>query len=221
MLERLWRMLELLLTLLILLRVRSLKLLSLLLLSLLVLQLHMRLLLVLELVALRRASVQRHHHVAMSLQAHGADVMQARVLEQLGELGVPERGLRELQMEAGSEKPLHVRERHKLGSLRHGGDDLLQTCPDRVPTRKGARAFRGGGARLPALGALLFDHRLGPAVRHDRAIQVAEQLLLGYGQLHDVAHLAEGTALQEGQPPAHKDLRARVPPPRKHHISVI
>mmetsp|Transcript_56616 Transcript_56616/g.166217 ORF Transcript_56616/g.166217 Transcript_56616/m.166217 type:complete len:398 (-) Transcript_56616:825-2018(-) len=56
-----------------------------------------------------------HHDVAVAAQLHRADVAQALVLQQLGELGVPERRLAELHVEARPEYSLDVRERNGAG----------------------------------------------------------------------------------------------------------
>mmetsp|Transcript_68348 Transcript_68348/g.179198 ORF Transcript_68348/g.179198 Transcript_68348/m.179198 type:complete len:240 (+) Transcript_68348:808-1527(+) len=167
----------------------------------------------------------RDDDVAVALEPHAADVAQAPVLEQLGELGVAQGRLAQLQAEARAEEALEVGERDRLRvpavSWPRPGDDLLEARLHRVPAGERARSPGRAGARALALGAPLLDHRLRAAVGHNSAVEVAEELLLRDGKLHNVADLAQRAALEEGHVAARQHLGAGVAPAGKHHVGVV
>mmetsp|Transcript_39984 Transcript_39984/g.119687 ORF Transcript_39984/g.119687 Transcript_39984/m.119687 type:complete len:306 (+) Transcript_39984:574-1491(+) len=141
--------------------------------------------------AARVRLLQRAHDVAVALQPHRTDVAQARILQQLRELGVPEGCLAELRVEPGPEQPLHVGQGDRAHAGAEGAKDLLQAGAHRLPCGESALSLRRTRARPLALRAALLHHRLRALVGHDGAVEVAQQLLLRDGELHNVAHLAQ------------------------------
>jgi hypothetical protein len=75
-------------------------------------------------VARLRGCEPRANDVAVPLQTHFANVAEARILQQLGELRIPKRGLAEIDMEACVKEALHVRERDRA-RRRQLADDFL------------------------------------------------------------------------------------------------
>mmetsp|Transcript_55008 Transcript_55008/g.131475 ORF Transcript_55008/g.131475 Transcript_55008/m.131475 type:complete len:391 (-) Transcript_55008:3-1175(-) len=168
----------------------------------------------------RLALIRRTNHIAVALEPHVAHVLEAYVLQQLRELGVSQGRLREFRVVAGPEEALHVGQGDGRGAAAR--QDLLEALLHLLPVREvGAGVPRRVGAGPLLLGTALLDHRLGALVGHHRAVEVAQQLLLADGQLHDVTHLAQGTAVQEVQAAAHQGLGAAVPAAGEDHVGVI
>mmetsp|Transcript_33904 Transcript_33904/g.101077 ORF Transcript_33904/g.101077 Transcript_33904/m.101077 type:complete len:503 (+) Transcript_33904:617-2125(+) len=165
--------------------------------------------------------LERHHHVALALQPHGTDVTEARVLEQLGELRVPEGRLAELRVELGAEDALDVGEGDGTLPRSEAPEDLLQAGAHGVPGGEQALALGGRRARPLVLGAALLHHGLRALVGDHGAVQVPEELLLRDGELHDVADLAKRPAREEGQSPHSQHLCAEVAPPRQNHAGIV
>mmetsp|Transcript_103316 Transcript_103316/g.287604 ORF Transcript_103316/g.287604 Transcript_103316/m.287604 type:complete len:213 (-) Transcript_103316:592-1230(-) len=141
----------------------------------------------------------RDDHVTLALQPHGAHVLQAPVLEELRELGVTQSSLAQLYVKPRTEEPLHVGQRDGVDPRGQGPDELMHACMQRVPIGDGASLPCGIAAWPLVLRAALLDHGLRAAVWHDGTIEIAEDLLLGDGQLHNVADLAERTANKKRQ----------------------
>mmetsp|Transcript_105147 Transcript_105147/g.279844 ORF Transcript_105147/g.279844 Transcript_105147/m.279844 type:complete len:206 (+) Transcript_105147:960-1577(+) len=138
--------------------------------------------------------LQWHDNIAVALQAHRTDVAEAGILQELREFGVPESRLAELGVEPRTEEPLHVGEGNRVYAWCKGAEDLLQASTHHLPGGKSPLALCGTGARPLALGAPLLHHRLRALVRYHCTVEVAEQLLLGDRELHNVANFAQRAA---------------------------
>mmetsp|Transcript_22713 Transcript_22713/g.71882 ORF Transcript_22713/g.71882 Transcript_22713/m.71882 type:complete len:490 (+) Transcript_22713:562-2031(+) len=171
--------------------------------------------------AARVRLLQRAHDVAVALQPHRTDVAQARILQQLRELGVPEGCLAELRVELGAEDALDVGEGDGTLPRSEAPEDLLQAGAHGVPGGEQALALGGRRARPLVLGAALLHHGLRALVGDHGAVQVPEELLLRDGELHDVADLAKRPAREEGQSPHSQHLCAEVAPPRQNHAGIV
>mmetsp|Transcript_96115 Transcript_96115/g.255377 ORF Transcript_96115/g.255377 Transcript_96115/m.255377 type:complete len:205 (+) Transcript_96115:784-1398(+) len=160
----------------------------------------------------------RQEHVAMALQPHLAEVVQPLVLEELGKLGVAQARLAELNLEVRLEEALEAGERDALLALRQVAEQLTDVFAQAIPSGDSARLPLMASARLQALRTPFLDHRLGMPVGHYGTIRVAQQLLLRYRELHDVAHLPQRSAGKERQATPDQDPGAQVPPSWQDHI---
>mmetsp|Transcript_60177 Transcript_60177/g.173606 ORF Transcript_60177/g.173606 Transcript_60177/m.173606 type:complete len:457 (+) Transcript_60177:660-2030(+) len=146
-----------------------------------------------------------------------ANVVQALVLQQLGDPGVAERGLAEVEAEARAKEALDIRHGDHPGlDVARAADDhryaTAHVLPCRDGERRGLRLLRRAAEGLLPRSALLLDGLLGQAVRHDVAIDVSEELLLRHRELHDVADLTERAPLEEGEFPLLQGSGASVAP---------
>mmetsp|Transcript_75228 Transcript_75228/g.244649 ORF Transcript_75228/g.244649 Transcript_75228/m.244649 type:complete len:337 (+) Transcript_75228:827-1837(+) len=169
----------------------------------------------------RRRLLDRHNHITMPLQLDLAQVLQALILKQLRKLGIAESRLAQLDLELRTEEALDVGERERLVCTGNLAQQRLQAPMHHVPS--GDRTLPSHSARAwpLALRIFLLHHRLRAAVRNDRAVQVAQQLLLRNRQLNNVADLSQRSAPQKGQIPLYQHLSARVPAAWQDHRAVV
>lgn len=133
------------------------------------------------------------------------DVAQPAILEQVSDLGVAQDGLAQLEPELGAKQALdiryHDRTRHRIA--RHVKDHA-QTRAELAPRRNGQFGFGGSADKLLMHCALQLIALVRAAVVHGVAVGVAQDFLVGDGQLNDVAELAQGPALKNGKSYAQK-----------------
>mmetsp|Transcript_46021 Transcript_46021/g.131826 ORF Transcript_46021/g.131826 Transcript_46021/m.131826 type:complete len:334 (+) Transcript_46021:428-1429(+) len=144
----------------------------------------------------------------MRTQLHAAEIAHARVLEQLGDLCVSQRGLAELHTEACWESALDAGEGNGLASSTDFFDQSFHASAQHVPSGDGS-GRAAVDARLLQLCAPVLDHGLRAAIRHEQAAGVAQDFLVDR-ELHNVANLTQGVASQEGQTSLNENLCASI-----------
>mmetsp|Transcript_95909 Transcript_95909/g.276320 ORF Transcript_95909/g.276320 Transcript_95909/m.276320 type:complete len:285 (-) Transcript_95909:143-997(-) len=136
-----------------------------------------------------------NHHLARGLGLQPADILQARVREQREQSAMPQGRLAQLHAEVVAKEALDVRR----------GQDTAFRLQAEEPPQAVAHVFDlshgevRAGHGLLRHGALLLDELFGMHERHKQALGIPQQALLRDGQLHDVAHLPQGSPMEEGQ----------------------
>lgn len=117
--------------------------------------------------------------------------------------------LTELDLRLRPQHALDVRDGDAAPPRRGGLEEPPHAGAQRVPSgaSEGAAAPAEEGALLR--GAVVLSPGLRPGVGHQGAARVAQKLVLGYGQLHDVADLPEGVAGKKRQALVYELLRFR------------